>query len=517
MLGQGKSILSFLNPLFEPIVIIDENRKPLYWNHYFCTFSKSSPRILKNLETIDDLFISKSIDLADFYRESISKNETQFTKEILIDLPNSQETFYTVVLKLVPLPQSSFFMLCINDLTVERNVHEKYKLKLKELSETHKQIIQSDKLSSLGQLTASISHEISNPLTIAAGSTEILEVILEKDNINSEKEILKEKVKDVQDSLNRIQKIMSNMKFFLHKSEEGKGYHSLDEIIQGAVSIVGPAFEAKEVALKTEINTSNKVALINPTKIEQVLINLLKNSLDSVLASLETHKEVCLILDFDVALNRFLLSVDDNGVGLGKQDQEKVFEPFFTTKPIGEGTGLGLAISHKIMEEHDGEIIIDSAENQGATFTLSFPGLENASFAEHSEQWEDQKEGNGIKILVVDDEPQILNILREFLSEENYIFIGSTKAEEALKFLDKIRIDLVITDFNMPGMDGSMFISEVRKTGNSCPILYLTSKEFTPQFKQDQIKFDIAGLILKPFTKKDVIEAIRTTLLEKAV
>ncbi len=512
----GKSILSFLNPLFEPIVVIDRQKKPVYWNHYFCTYTKCSPRVLKDLVKVDSIFSCEELSIGEFLEDSMSIPETNYTKELSVSLIQHPEVRYTVVIKLVPLPDSQFFMLCINDLTVERQIHNKYRQKLQELKESHQQVVQSDKLTSLGQLTASISHEISNPLTIATGSNEMLEVLLEKENINPDHGLFVEKVKDIRDSLDRIQKIMSNMKFFLHQSGDGKVYHDLAEIIEGAISMVNPAFQSNEVALEVEIKTKNSVALVNPTKIEQVIINLLKNALDAVMSSMNTDKQVGVFLDYRKDTDQFIIQVEDNGVGMDLENQSKIFDPFYTTKSIGEGTGLGLSISHKIIREHEGDLTVDSEFNDGSTFTVVIPGVENASFAEHSERWNEGKEGSGIKILAVDDDPDILNILKEFLIDENYIFIGSTRPEEALDFLNKMKIDLIITDFNMPEMNGSDFISRVRSKNSQAPIAYLTTKDYMQQYQRDKMKYNISGIILKPFTKNDVLKVIRESLLNQA-
>src|SRR5690606_27361382 len=154
--------------------------------------------------------------------------------------------------------------------------------------------------------------------------------------------------------------------------------------------------------------------------------------------------------------NFVIIKVSDNGPGIPKEISEDIFSPFFTTKDVGEGTGLGLSICKKIVESHQGELSFTSEQGKGTTFIVKLPIIEVSSYTQ-SEYLMQQKNRDGKRILVVDNEVQVLNILHTFIEEEGHVFIGSTNGNEALRFLDNINIDLIITDFTMPQMNGTEF------------------------------------------------------------
>jgi signal transduction histidine kinase len=499
-----------LTNLFEPVAVVDGQNKIIYSNNYFSTFFKAPPRKVKEMATLLDAFAStENIKL--LLSSARETQEIQITKEVEISLKTENVQTYRVVIRAVPLSEENV-LVCFHDLTVESQLNEKYKEKMKELKETHQQILQADKLSTLGELTAGISHEIANPLMIASGSVDLLQALGEVEDMNKAKKAFTMAVEDLVESLDRINSIITNMKNFLHTSDESKEYCSLNEIVQKAVHFMQPSFNDAKVKLVATAAPKDFLAMINPLKIEQVLVNLMSNALDAVTESKKEEGLVQVTLSETKNEGNLKITVQDNGVGIKAENKDKIFETFFTTKDIGAGTGLGLAISQKIMENHQGTIEVDSSEGLGTTFSLTFPAIETSSILQNDLYLGGRSSVKGKKVLVIDNEVKILNILNKILESELYTFVGSTSGEDALKLLRNADVDLIITDYEMPGLSGKEFAEKVRAEKIKTPIMYLTAEKYLDAYKKEREELGLAGIILKPFTKEELLNSINSVL-----
>ena len=204
---------NYLDSLFEPVAIIDSNRSIIYYNHYFSTFFKASPRVIKKLNRIGELFTG--FDLTDLIEKSISSKSIQISKEV--EIKTQDNTEYHVVFKVVPHEEN--FLVSINDITIEKSLYTKYRYQIDELKSVHNQIIQADKLTTIGEITASISHEVSNPLTIASGTIELLKALTEEGDLDSQSEMITSCINDVDEAFARINSIIKGMKDFLHNND----------------------------------------------------------------------------------------------------------------------------------------------------------------------------------------------------------------------------------------------------------------------------------------------------------
>jgi signal transduction histidine kinase len=174
-------MLSLYDHLFEPMVVLDLQKKVVHFNPAFTIFTKQPPRILKNIEFLHQLFDTKDFDFEGWIDQGFLKLELRVSPELELIHVREANTFSHVVLRQFPvqLAEGTFVAVAIHDLSIERNLFDKYRQQLEELRSTHAQIIQADKLATLGEMTATISHEISNPLTIASGNSELIEAYLE--------------------------------------------------------------------------------------------------------------------------------------------------------------------------------------------------------------------------------------------------------------------------------------------------------------------------------------------------
>jgi signal transduction histidine kinase len=232
----------------------------------------------------------------------------------------------------------------------------------RELEKAKLKLIQASKFASLGELSASIAHEINNPLTIIAG---ILAII---DDFKENPKQLDEKISIIQKSCDRISKIVSGLKKFSRTDVETNfGIYSLSEISKEVMVLTLPKSKAHEtqVILECEIPAYIKCGEI---EIEQVLLNLINNGIDAVKFNVERWVKISI---YEVE-TQVVMRVMDSGSRIPEYVSKNIFDPFFTTKKVGEGTGLGLSITQSILEDHQATIkIIESAPN--TCFEIRFP------------------------------------------------------------------------------------------------------------------------------------------------
>ncbi|MCD6352964.1 MAG: PAS domain S-box protein [Proteobacteria bacterium] len=236
--------------------------------------------------------------------------------------------------------------------------------------EMEKQIKQIDRLAAVGQLAAGIAHEIRNPLTSLSGSIQVLQDELNLDNENCQ--LMNIALRESK----RLNGLISDFLLFAHPGEVEKNKLNLTSLVEDTISLFLNGPECRKNIKVTKLITPNLFMEGNEKQISQVLWNVLKNGVQSqpqggsihIAAKIENREHP---LSKSISLSRIKLSVKDKGCGIPQGIQEKIFDPFFTTKELG--SGLGLAITYRIIENHGGEIIIHSKENEGTEVVIYFP------------------------------------------------------------------------------------------------------------------------------------------------
>ena len=234
--------------LFNAVTVLDTKGKILYSNHYFSILFKMSPRVIKKINTIFELFNGKGEFPNAIFERVINEPGSYVSEEIELQI-NELDTQCTVVIKFTSLEDKNI-LVCFNDISIETKLHSKYRTQLSELKNSHLQILQADKLATIGEHSAGISHEISNPLTIAAGNIEIIEVLILEEKLKNE-DLIKDSIRDVVESHNRITSIILNMKSFLRQQteeeEEEREYCNLEEVILDSIKFTNPSFKKHNI------------------------------------------------------------------------------------------------------------------------------------------------------------------------------------------------------------------------------------------------------------------------------
>ena len=236
----------------------------------------------------------------------------------------------------------------------------------KQLVETQKELIASEKMASLGKLSAGVAHEIGNPLSAISGYMEIL-----SKGPGMDEEQKKKYMGKVSSEIDRINSIISTLLDYAKPREILETRANLNDIIVKAVELLRNQGIFKRINLEIVLSQYPLTIRIDEHQLLQVFINLLINAKDAV-----QHDGKITISSFLNDNNLAEVSINDNGTGINKEDIDKIFDPFFTTKEPGSGTGLGLSTSHRIIKQFDGNISVSSNPGEETIFILTFPVLE---------------------------------------------------------------------------------------------------------------------------------------------
>jgi two-component system sensor histidine kinase PhcS len=241
---------------------------------------------------------------------------------------------------------------------------------IEQLKETETQLVQTEKLASLGRMSAGIIHEINNPLNFATTGLFTLRnkcKYLAPDQQEEYQDILK----DVEEGIKRVKNIVSDLRMFTHPETESRDQVEIAEVVAAALRFLSNEWKDK-VRIEQTL-AEHQTVWANKNKLIHVLVNLLQNSLDALKAKTSVDEPPTIWIEGRCDPGKSVLVVRDNGPGIGAEHLDKVFDPFFTTKDVGEGMGLGLAICYRIVEECEGRISVRSEPGKYCEFTLEFP------------------------------------------------------------------------------------------------------------------------------------------------
>lgn len=242
---------------------------------------------------------------------------------------------------------------------------------LKKLRTTQKQLVQSAKLASLGEMSAGVAHELKNPLAIIEGFNNRLKINLSKENIFSSDKA-KRYVQLIEENCHRISTIITHMQEFSRQA--GHKFRPIDvnEVVDKSFILFSEQFRLNNIAFEKQLTEGSLKSFGDPTKLEQIFVNLLSNARDSI-TDFKERREGKVIVTTKLVEKNIIVEVSDNGPGIPEDVIDKIFDPFYTTKEVGKGTGLGLSISYGIIKEHKGNITCKSEIGVGTTFIISLP------------------------------------------------------------------------------------------------------------------------------------------------
>jgi signal transduction histidine kinase len=255
-------------------------------------------------------------------------------------------------------------IVCVASNITERKLHEKEKeaMQLK--------ILTTSKLASLGEMATGVAHEINQPLTYISSFIQILQMNLENNSIDKKK--LEERLRISSRQVERIIDIIQHLRTFGRQDDSSMMPVSIEDVFNNALLLIGETMRLRDVNFINHVEPGIPMVYGNSTRLEQVFINLLQNSIDALPAR---HGDAMIKVGISSPAGKksVVIKITDNGKGIEKEKLDRIFEPFFTTKEVGKGTGLGLSIAYGIVQEHGGVITCESEINMGTTFTITLP------------------------------------------------------------------------------------------------------------------------------------------------
>jgi PAS domain S-box-containing protein len=392
-----------------------------------------------------DLFNTSIGQQLDEILQSKSDQPTEIGEKTPVALNGKQITIKTLPVK----GETSTVIIMITDVTERKRL---------EMQLQHVQ-----KMEAIGTIASGVAHNFRNTLTEILVNSQVIQMNYENQSG------LHEVAGRINTSVRKGSRLVDGLLQFSRKQikEEFK-ITNLADVISQTCQIITKSFDQK-IEIQTD-HPDQLPIMGDATSLSQALMNLCTNARDALPDGGQ------LVLKAARKGKRILISVSDNGEGMDKEAVEKCFDPFYTTKPIGKGTGLGLSTTYGIIKSHEGLISVESQPNKGTTFKIHFP----LALGDDEGQHEDEPSitrGDGQTVLVVDDEPEILNAMKELLEYLGYKPAFASSGTEGLEKYKAIKPDAVLMDINMPEMDGIACIEEILNYDSDANISIISGYE----------------------------------------
>jgi len=380
------------------------------------------------------------------------------------------------------------------------------------------QLIESQKLQSLGTLAGGIAHDFNNILNIILGYSDLLQA-----NVQDPAKLNKS-IRAINSAAQRGANLVRQILTFARKTVLTLENVDVNAVVDELARLIQETFP-KTITILLDLERDLPLIEGDRTQVHQAVLNLCVNSRDAIASSgtitisTRAYSSNDLRPRYPEATfpQYVCISVDDTGSGMDESTRGLIFEPFFTTKDISRGTGLGLAVVYGIISTHKGFVDVSSTPGEGTTIFLYFPvstGIPSATQTAAKKQMTPR--GGTESILVIEDESLLQEILVSVLENAGYSVNAATNGHEALRILEDKgkRIDLVISDFGLPGLSGYDVFLKMRELNPSIPTI-LCSGFIRPESKEAMVQAGIKRILHKPYDTNEILVCVREVLEEQ--
>jgi PAS domain S-box-containing protein len=384
-----------------------------------------------------------------------------------------------------------------------RNIGERKKLEA--------QLMNVQKLEAIGTLSGGIAHDFNNILMVIQGHASLMMMDIEENHPHYES------LKQIEDQVKSAAELTKQLLGFARGGKYVVRPVNMNELIDKTSTMFGRT--KKEIAIHCKYEKETWSVEADRGQMEQVLLNLYLNAWQAMPSggdiSIETKNIVIgkdYVKPYSVTPGKYVLtSIADTGVGMDEKTKERIFEPFFTTKELGRGAGLGLAMVYGIIKSHNGFIDVISEPGKGTSFVFCLPASEKAVVKEKPATSEIRRGKE--TILVIDDEPAVLQVGKTILESLGYKVYSAGSGEEAITLYkeEKDKIDLIILDMVMPGLSGEQTFEAISVFDPESKIILSSGYSLNRQAQEIMDK-GCLGFIQKPFDVAYISQMIREVL-----
>jgi PAS domain S-box-containing protein len=395
------------------------------------------------------------------------------------------------------------FVLMSRDITSYRRLEE--------------ELLHSRKLEAVGLLAGGMAHEFNNILMTIMGYSSLLSIK------TGETDPRKPYVENILESSERAASLIRSMLTFSRKQIINPRIVNVNDIVRRIDNLVRSVLE-EDIELKTSLPDAELVVTADSGQIEQVLMNMLTNARDAMpnggRIMIETGQEIIgegyAKAMADLAPGRYAtISISDTGIGMDEATREHIFEPFFTNKDAGKGTGLGLSIAFGIIKQHGGHINVNSDPGRGSSFTIYLPMESELKAQEIFNTVSAQPTMGAETILVVEDDPNVIDFVRDFLTEFGYTVLCADSGNALQLFGEnRGRIDLLLLDVVMPKKSGREIYDEIREIRPDIGAIFMSGYSTEIILKRGALD-EGHDFIHKPISPETLLNKIREILDRK--
>ncbi len=388
----------------------------------------------------------------------------------------------------------------------------KLKQTVETLKTTQAQLIQSEKLSAVGEFVAGVAHELNNPLAAVMGFSEMLKSADVGEKHSRHLDIIFK-------SAQRCQKIVQSLLSFARRAAPERKPVSVNKLIEDVLEMISYPLRTSNVKVVTHFSQQMPVVLADGHQVQQVVLNIINNARQAIEGKTEAG---CITLTTNHDANFVRIVIQDNGPGIAPENLKRIFDPFFTTKEVGKGTGLGLSLCYGMIREHGGNILATSSPGAGATFTIELPVADEAAWFETAflaktttaTNQPETREGAGKKVLVVDDEESLLQMIQEELTQHSYEVVTALNGEAALREAKRQKFDVIICDLKMPGLNGRQVYERlcVENREAARRMVFVTG-DIIGEPLRNFLETEKRPCLNKPFSLGDLRQAVKEVLL----